>query len=132
MDKGATVVSAGAVDVAMSYRTDILGDEGLTIQICAEVDGQDTELLRFDCFTNAPHYHYGPEQDSGERVMLDATAVGDPLVWTLECFERGRLRPMIERAGYTRVAGLLDEDAFQAALPSVSDKARALVAEHAS
>ena len=132
VDKGATVVSAGAVDVAMSYRTDIPGDAGLTIQIYAEVDGQDIELLRFDCFTNAPHYHYGPEQEDGERLMLDATAVDDPLAWTLERFERGRLRPMIERAGYTRVAASLDEDAFQAALPTVSDQARAIVAQNAS
>jgi len=132
VDKDATLVSAGAVDVAMSYRSDIPGDSGLTIQIYAEVDGQETELLRFDCFTNAPHYHYAPGQDSGERVMLDATAVGDPLAWTLECFERGRLRAMVERAGYAKVAAALDEDAFQAALPAVGDKARALVAQHAS
>ncbi len=131
VDKGATVVSAGTVDVAMSYRDDIPGDAGLCIQIYAEVDGQDTELLRFDCFANAPHYHYGPEQDN-ERLMLDATAAGDPLAWTLERFERGRLRPMIERAGYTRVAVSLDEDAFQAALPTVSNKARTIVAQHAS
>ena len=72
MDKGATVVSAGAAEVAMSYRNDIPGDAGLCIQVYAEVDGRDTELLRFDCFANAPHYHYGPEQNN-ERLMLDAT-----------------------------------------------------------
>jgi hypothetical protein len=131
MDKGETVISAGTVGVALGYRDDIPGDAGLCIQIYAEVDGQDTELLRFDCFANAPHYHYGPEQDN-ERLMLDATAAGDPLAWTLERFERGRLRPMIERAGYTRVAASLDEGAFQAALPTVSNKARAIVAQHAS
>ena len=131
VDKGATVVSAGAVDVVMSYRDDIPGDAGLSIQIYADVDGQETELLRFDCFANAPHYHYGPEQKN-ERLMLDATAAGDPLAWTLERFERGRLRSMIERAGYTTVAASLDEDAFQAALPTVTNKARAIVAQHAS
>ena len=123
------MVSAGAVDVVMSYRDDIPGDAGLSIQIYADVDGQDTELLRFDCFANAPHYHYGPQQDN-ERLMLDATAAGDPLAWALERFERGRLRSMIERAGYPTVAASLDEDAFQAALPAVANQARAIVARH--
>jgi len=131
MDKGETVVPAGAVEIAMSYREDIPGDAGLCIQIYAEVDGQDTELLRFDCFTNAPHYHYGPELGN-ERLMLDATAAGDPLAWALERFERGRLRPMIERAGYPAVAAALDDDAFQAAMPNVASQAQAIVAEHAS
>ena len=131
MEKGETVVPAGAVEIAMSYREDIPGDAGLCIQIYAEVDGQDTELLRFDCFTNAPHYHYGPELGN-ERLMLDATAAGDPLAWALERFERGRLRPMIERAGYPAVAAVLDDDAFQAAMPNVASHAQAIVAEHAS
>ena len=39
---------------------------------------------------------------------------------------------MIERAGYMTVAASLDEAAFQAALPAVTNKARAIVAEHAS
>ena len=131
MDKGETVVPAGTVEIAMSYREDIPGDAGLCIQIYAEVDGQDTELLRFDCFTGAPHYHYGPELGN-ERLMLDATAAGDPLAWALERFERGRLRPMIERAGYPAVAAVLDDDAFQAAMPNVASRAQAIVAEHAS
>ena len=131
MDKGTSVISAGAVEVAMSYRGDIPGDGGLCLQIYADVAGQDTELLRFDCFAVAPHYHYGPELDN-ERLMLDATAAGDPLAWVLERFERGRLRPMIERAGYPNIASALDEDAFQAALPRVSDEARTIVAQHTS
>ena len=131
MDKGTKVIAAGAVEVAMSYRGEFPGDGGLCVQIYADVDGQDTELLRFDCFREAPHYHYGPELGN-ERLMLDATAAGDPLDWVLERFERGRLRPMIERAGYPNVAASLDEDAFQAALPGVGDEARAIVAQHTS
>ena len=67
VDKGSTVVSAGAVDVVMSYRNDIPGDAGLCIQIYAEVDGQDTELLRFDCFANAPARSGNAARDCGWR-----------------------------------------------------------------
>ena len=106
--------------------SDIAGDEGLCIEVRADVDGQDTELLRFDCFHVAPHYHYGPEADD-ERLMLDLTAAGDSLDWTLNCFERGRLRPMIERAGYASVASALDEDEVASVIPQVVSTAREIV-----
>ncbi len=76
VDKGSTVVSAGAVDVVMSYRNDIPGDAGLCIQIYAEVDGQDTELLRFDCFANAPHYLCGAIIPS-DRDPTELARIGD-------------------------------------------------------
>ncbi len=119
-------VEAGGVTFAMRYRDDIAGDEGLCIEVRAELDGHDTELLRFDCFAVAPHYHYGPEADD-DRLMLDATSAGDPLEWALGCFERGRLRPMIERAGYDAVANALDEPAIAAALPAIRGAAQAIV-----
>ena len=119
-------VEAGGIVFAMRYRDDITGDEGLCIEVRAELDGRDTELLRFDCFAVAPHYHYGPESDD-DRLMLDATSAGDPLEWALGCFKRGRLRPMIERAGYQTVAESLDEQAVAAALPKITAAAQAIV-----
>ena len=121
-----TRVDAGPIAFAMRYRDDIAGDEGLCIEVRADVDGQDTELLRFDCFRVAPHYHYGPEADD-ERLMLDLTAAGDSLDWTLNVFERGRLGPMIERAGYSSVAEALNEDEVAAVMPSVVGAAREIV-----
>ena len=121
-----TRVDAGAIAFAMRYRDDIAGDEGLCIEVRADVDGQDTELLRFDCFRVAPHYHYGPEADD-ERLMLDLTAAGDSLDWTLNVFEQGRLRPMIERAGYTSVAEALDEAEVAAVMPGLVSTAREIV-----
>jgi hypothetical protein len=131
MDKGESVIASGNVEFALQYRNDIPGDEGLCIQIYAPVSGADTELLRFDCFATAPHYHYGPEADD-ERLMFDATASGDPLDWTLECFGRGRLEAMIRRAGYASVADELDEKLVRSVLPSVEERARTLVAKHSS
>ena len=42
-------------------------------------------MLRFDCFRVAPHYHYGNAnvKKKKERLMLDFTAEGDALAWTL-------------------------------------------------
>ena len=124
-------IDGGAISFAMRYRTDIEGDEGLCIEVRADVDGQDTELLRFDCFRVAPHYHYGPEADD-ERLFLDLTAAGDSLDWTLGCFERGRLGPMITRAGYEQVAASLDEGALSSVLPDVVRTAREITAARRS
>jgi len=119
-------VDAGGISFAMRYRDDIAGDEGLCIEVRADVEGQDTELLRFDCFRVAPHYHYGPEADD-ERLMLDLTAAGDSLDWTLNVFERGRLRSMIERAGYDSVAMGINEKDVAEAMPRVVSTARGIV-----
>ena len=119
-------IDAGAIAFAMRYRDDIAGDAGLCIEVRGEVEGHDTELLRFDCFRVAPHYHYGPQADD-ERLMLDLTAAGDSLDWTLNCFERGRLGAMIERAGYPAVASALDAGQVAEVMPSVVSTAREIV-----
>jgi hypothetical protein len=53
---GNTKIEAGAVTFALQYRTQI-PDQGLCIQVVGDVAGQETELLRFDCFDQLPHYH---------------------------------------------------------------------------
>ena len=131
MDEEQALISAGGIDFRMRYRDDIAGDGGLSIEVYAEVEGRDTELLRFDCFQNDPHYHYGP-QAGDDRIPLDPTATGDSLQWALERFERGRLKPMLERAGYDAVAEALDEEAVANAMPTVISRAHDLVTQHAS
>ena len=129
MIQNEAVISVGVLDFAMRFRDDVIDDAGLCVQVYAKVSGQATELLRFDCFANAPHYHYGPEANN-ERLMLDATASGDPLDWTLQRFERGRLPAMVRRAGYDAVADAIDDDDVQAALPAIAAQAREIVARH--
>ena len=129
MSQNEAVVDVGVIDVAMHFRDDIADDEGLCLQVYAKVSGRDTELLRFDCFTNAPHYHYGPEANN-ERLMFDATASGDPLDWTLQRFEHGRMKAMVQRAGYDAVADAIDDAAVQAALPAIAARAGEIVARH--
>ena len=121
-------VEAGAIAFAMRYRDDIAGDEGLCIEVRAAVELAKTRNCSGStCFRVAPHYHYGPQADD-ERLMLDLTAAGDALDWTLDCFERGRLGPMIERAGYPGVAESLDAGELAAAMPAVVSAARERIA----
>ena len=97
-------IGTGRIKFGLEYR-DLLSDQGVCINVFGEVDGEYVELLRFDCFDNEPHYHYGPENQN-ERLMLDVTTEGDSLDWVLNKFSE-RLPEMIERAGYQE----LSEDA---------------------
>ena len=81
--KGGTVVNAGPVEFLLRYRDEIMDDQGLCLQVYSKVEDKDTEILRFDCFDQAPHYHYGPE-NFNIRLYLDKTTAGNPLSWTLD------------------------------------------------
>ena len=113
MEKGNTVINAGPIDIAMSYRAEIMDDQGLCLQVYSAVDGQDTEILRFDCFDQAPHYHYGPENHN-IRLFLDKTTAGNPLGWTIGNL-RHNLPAMVRRAGYDTLADTLEASPVDAA-----------------
>ena len=86
------------------------GDGGLAIHVLSDLAGntgrvftEETELLAFDCFRDDPHYHYGP-RNKNHRIFWDKTLVPDPLGWCLDQFKTGKLKAMLERAGYPGVA----------------------------
>ena len=106
MEKGSTVINAGPIDFAMSYRAEIMNDQGLCLQVYSEVDSKDTEILRFDCFDQTPHYHYGPE-NLNIRLHMDKTTAGNPLGWSLGNI-RNNLPAMVRRAGYEDLADNLE------------------------
>ncbi len=113
MDKGNTVIDAGPVEFAMSYRAEIMDDQGLCLQVYSEVDGKDTEILRFDCFDQAPHYHYGPENHN-IRLHLDKTTAGNPFGWTIGNL-RNNLSTMVRRSGYEDLASDLEANPISTA-----------------
>ena len=53
----------------------------------------------------------------------------DPLEWTLEQFKSGKLRDMIQRAGYPGVAADYDESLVSAVLPALEKRAREINAQ---
>jgi hypothetical protein len=125
MEKGGTVIEAGPVSFAMSYRKELMPDQGLCLQVYSDVDGKDTEILRFDCFDQAPHYHYGPENHN-IRLNMDKTTAGNPLGWTLDNL-RNRLPAMVKRAGYDDLSDTLTASPVsKAKLDTVEATAREL------
>ena len=141
MEIGKTRIDAGAVSFAIQHR-DLDGgaphgqgasgaggsyaDQGVCIQVMADVDGKDTEILRFDCFDNSPHYHYGPEKDN-VRILLDTVVSGNPIGWTTKQL-RHRLPEMIKRAGYEELAGKLDDALVSQKIDELDTVAREIAA----
>lgn len=121
MKAGSTQIKAGAVTFALQYRP-LMADQGVSIQVMGEAEGEIAEMLRFDCFDQCPHYHYAPNK-ADVRYDLDKTTAGNPINWTLEQL-RTRLPAMLERAGYEQVAQQLDCDLVVEQLAQVEEAAR--------
>ncbi len=126
---GDVIIGDGPIKFGMEYR-DELSDQGLCLHALGEVDGEDVEILRFDCFDHVPHYHYGPMKRN-ERLLLDKTTEGDSLTWTLDQL-RNRLPEMYRRAGYDDLADNADMDALNTTLDEVEERARAMSREKRS
>ncbi|HTZ34373.1 MAG TPA: hypothetical protein VMB84_00030 [Stellaceae bacterium] len=128
-NRGTDIFECGNIRFGLEMRRLPMGDGGLAIHVLADIGGtpgkvytEETELLAFDHFWNGAHYHYGP-RNKNHRIYWDRTLVEDPLAWTLEQFESGKLRAMIERAGYPGIAADLDEGKVREVLPAMKRRA---------
>ncbi len=112
-------------------QTTDLDDRGVAIHVCANQDGEERELLRFDCFLEDPHYHYiSWRAHTNEMLHMDPVAMGDPVEFALESIER-RLPALLMRAGAADVADLIDRAAVADVLPQVrAEAARLRAASH--
>jgi hypothetical protein len=134
-NRGTHIFEAGNIRFGLEMRRLPMGDGGLAIHVLADIGGtpgkaytEETELLAFDHFWNGAHYHYGP-RNKNHRIYWDRTLVEDPLAWTLEQFESGKLPAMIERAGYPGIAADLDREKIASVFPAMKKQALAMWAE---
>ena len=122
-NRGDEIIEAGAIRFGLEYRN-VSNDGGLAIHVLGDEAGQEVELLAFDCFVNAPHYHYGP-RNKNHRIYWDKTVVPDTLRWTLDQFKAGRLPAMIQRAGYPGIVASLDQGLLNVKLEELERRALA-------
>lgn len=142
MKLGKTRINAGMVSFALQHRYLDGGaphqqgaggsggnnpTQGVCIQVVGQSGGTETELLRFDCFDDNAHYHYGPATKN-ERIMLDPIVTGNPIGWTIKQL-RSALPAMLKRAGYAELAAQVDVDLVARKLPEVESTARQMAVE---
>lgn len=121
-------------------------DQGVIIEVGADVDGKPTVVLRFNCFDIERSYIYGPENPDvkiegpmmlgehhrkagtmGQLYRMDPIADGNPIGWTIRTLKT-KLPKMLERAGYPQLAATVDSAALARVLPDVEAYARDLYA----
>ena len=109
-------------------------DQGVSIEVAADIDGKQTTLLRFNCFDIERSYVYGPENPElttagrvgggmGVHCRMDPVTDGNPIGWTIRNLGR-KLPQMLERAGYKEVAEATDLTTVRDVLPDVEACAR--------
>ena len=109
-------------------------DQGVSIDVTANVGGKETSLLRFNCFDLERSYVYGPENPElstpgrvgggmGVHCRMDPITDGNPIGWTIRVLSR-KLPNMLERAGYKDIATATNVAAVQRVLPEVEACAR--------
>src|SRR5882672_6210956 len=109
-------------------------DQGISIEVAADVDGRQTTLLRFNCFDIEKSYIYGPKNPElttagrvgggmGVHCRMDPITDGNPIGWTIRTLGQ-KLPKMLDRAGYKAIAGATDLATVRGVLPDVEACAR--------
>jgi hypothetical protein len=99
----ATAWDCGGLHFSVSFRA----PAGATLRVSGDVGGSRTELLRFDDFVDAPHYHAPAAADP---VMFDRESLGEPLEWFVGQL-RDHLPELLTRAGFGTTLAAIDVDA---------------------
>ena len=82
-------------EFALVHR-DVGTDRGLTLHVFGPVQGAQEEILRFDCFRHAPHYHLG--WSYRDEPFVEIPRVADPLRWAIDSLGR-HFDEFVSRAG---------------------------------
>src|SRR5450631_387793 len=86
------------------------GTFGATMRVFGQVDGDWKEMLRFDDFVDAPHYHAPADAD---QINYDRQNLGDPLEWYIAQV-RDELPVRLTKSGFSEVGPTIDMAALAA------------------
>jgi hypothetical protein len=96
-----TTLNIGQLKFSISH-SDLMHDQGVTIRIYGPIENVEKQILRFDCFDQAPHYHYDPD-GRNEMHDIDLTTAGNPLGFVLTNI-RLSLATLLDNAGASKLA----------------------------
>ena len=118
------IIEAGDLSFAVEYRH-VGSEEGPSVHIFGKVDGTQEEILRFDCFNKAPHYHYGFSYLDQAAIPIDSAAVGDPLEWVCGRIQ-SHLPQMLTKAGASALSDTCDPERLSDVATTLGKRARKL------
>ena len=105
---------------------EVVAEDGLALHVFDTRSGD--EVLRFDCFEKAPHWHLlAPAISRNVVIEHDAAAHGPLLDWALRALGSD-LAGLLRAAGARVLADRLDPERVAAALTSVGQTARYVAA----
>jgi len=105
---------------------EVVEENGLSLHVFDTATG--AEIIRFDCFDDAPHYHLLDATRSRNVVVEhDASQDGPLLEWALSEL-RTRLPDLLEQAGASDLAKVVDTALVDDALNSVGQLTRYVLA----
>jgi hypothetical protein len=97
---GKQAMECGGLRFEASFRA----PAGATLRVFGDVDGEATELFRFDDFVDAPHYHVPAD---GPVIPFDREKFGEPLAWYVSQL-RDHLAELLTQAGFARLVPAVD------------------------
>ena len=92
------IVQTGSFEFRMMSRR-VNQDYGGTLEVYGLVDGRPRELLKFDCFAQAPHWHRCYPDRKDEIAQLAPATPAQALDFALETL-RTRFGPLIAEQGF--------------------------------
>ena len=105
---------------------EVVEEDGLALHVFDSSNGD--EVLRFDCFEKAPHWHLLTPAISRNVVIEHNAATHGPLLdWALRALASD-LAALLRTAGARALADRLDPERVAAVLPSVGQIARYVAA----
>ena len=82
-------------------------DGGVSIEVCAPIEGAETQLIRFDLFRGDPHYHVPSSEP--KPIRLEGKSPEEAMDFALGCI-RERLPELLREAGYPQFEGATSPD----------------------
>jgi hypothetical protein len=103
----------------------VVEEDGVSLHVFDRASG--AELLRFDCFDDAPHYHLlAPEESRNTVIEHDAATLGPLLDWSLAQL-RTDLPGLLRQAGAEALADKIDTEAVATAVQTIEQVARYVI-----
>jgi hypothetical protein len=104
---------------------EIVEEDGLALHVFATADR--SERLRFDCFDDAPHFHFLDPAVPRNLVVEHDPAEGPLAGWAIDRMRTG-LSELLREAGASALAETLDDSLVGPALDAVEQAARYVAA----